>query len=68
MTELNKKKNLLLLQISKYLARARHHITFGMPNLTVVIMMFLYQFFYMLNYRYYDIYITTVDSFKSALQ
>ena len=68
MTELNKKKNLLLLQISKYLARARHHITFRMPNLTVVIMMFLYQFFDMLNYRYYDIYIKTVDSFKSALQ
>ena len=39
MTELNK-KNLLLLQISKDLARTRHHVTFCMQNLTVVIMRF----------------------------
>ena len=37
-----------------------------MPNLTVVIMRFLYQFIDKLNY--YDIYIKTVNSFKSALQ
>ena len=57
---------LLLLRISKYLARTRHHVTFCMPNLTVVIMRFLYQFIDKLNY--YDIYIKTVNSFKSALQ
>lgn len=39
MTELNK-KNLLLLQISKHLARTRHRVIFCMQNLTVVIMRF----------------------------
>ena len=37
-----------------------------MPNLTVVIIRFLYQFIDILNC--YDIYIKTVDSVKSALQ
>ena len=65
MTELNKKNHLLLLQISKYLARTRHLLTFCMPNLTVVIMRFLNRFIDILNY--YDLY-KTVDGVKGALE
>ena len=53
MTELNKKTHTIL-QISKYLARTSHQVTFCMLNLTVVIMRFLNRFIDISNH--YDLY------------